>query len=115
MLKKKGEREKGFFANHRTAMAATTLIGTIVGAGLLAIPYVISQTGFLIGFIITVLLGLSFLFLNLITGEIVLRTKEQHQITGYTGKYLGPWGKGKHPSTFYKTFYCLTYIDLWKR
>ncbi|MEK6939343.1 MAG: aromatic amino acid transport family protein, partial [Nanoarchaeota archaeon] len=24
---------------------------------------------------------------------IVLRTKKQYQLTGYTGKYLGPWGK----------------------
>ena len=27
------------------------------------------------------------------TGEIVLRTKQQHQLTGYAEKYLGPWGK----------------------
>lgn len=90
MLKKRG---KGFFVNHKSLIAITTLIGTIVGAGILAIPYVVSQSGFLIGFIIIVLLGLGILFLNLLVGEIVLRTKQQHQLTGYAEKYLGKWGK----------------------
>jgi len=93
MLKKRGHKESGFFAKHKTAMAAATLIGTIVGAGILAVPYVVAQAGFLVGFFIIVLLGLAFIFLNLVTGEIVLRTKEQHQITGYAAKYLGTWGK----------------------
>ena len=34
-----------------------------------------------------------YLFLNLFLGEVVLRTKTQHQLTGYAGKYLGKWGK----------------------
>ena len=87
------KRSKGFFATHKLLIAITTLIGTIVGAGILAIPYVVSQSGFLIGFIIIVLLGLGILFLNLLIGEMVLRTKEQHQLTGYAEKYLGKWGK----------------------
>ncbi len=90
MLKKRG---KSFFAAHKLLIAIATLMGTIVGAGILAIPYVVSQSGFLIGFIIMVLLGLGILFLNLLVGEIVLRTKEQHQLTGYAEKYLGKWGK----------------------
>jgi len=93
MFKKRGEPEKGFLARHKILIAIATLIGTIVGAGILAIPYVVAQSGFLFGFIITVGLGLAFLVLNLMTGEIVLRTKKQYQLTGYAGKYLGPWGK----------------------
>ncbi len=93
MFKKRGTLETGFLSKYRTAMAATTLIGTIVGAGILAIPYVVSQSGFLIGFIVTVVLGLAFLLLNLMVGEIVLRTKQQQQLPGYIGKYLGKWGK----------------------
>ncbi|MDP3699036.1 MAG: aromatic amino acid transport family protein [Nanoarchaeota archaeon] len=93
MFKKKGEPEKGFLARHKILIAIATLVGTIVGAGILAIPYVVAQSGFLFGFIITVGLGLAFLVLNLMTGEIVLRTKKQYQLTGYTGKYLGSWGK----------------------
>jgi len=95
MFKKRGEvtTEKGFFAKHRPAIAITTLIGTIVGAGILGIPYVVAQNGFLLGFLIIVLIGLGFLFLNLFVGEVILRTKEQHQLSGYAEKYLGPWGK----------------------
>ncbi|MBU0459690.1 MAG: amino acid permease [Nanoarchaeota archaeon] len=93
MLKKRGQVEKGFFANHKLAMASFTLIGTIVGAGILGIPYVVAQAGFLYGFLLMIFLGVAFLFLNLFMGEVVLRTKEQHQLTGYAEKYLGKWGK----------------------
>ncbi len=93
MFKKRGVPERGFLAKHKILIAIATLVGTIVGAGILAIPYVVAQSGFLFGFIITVVLGLSFLLLNLMTGEIVLRTKQQHQLTGYAEKYLGVWGK----------------------
>lgn len=93
MFKKRGSPEKGFLSRHKILLAIATLVGTIVGAGILAIPYVVAQSGFLLGFIITVVLGLSLLLLNLMAGEIVLRTKQQHQLTGYAEKYLGRWGK----------------------
>lgn len=97
MFKKRGEpkEEKGFFARHKLAIATCTLMGTIVGAGILGIPYVVAKTGFLYGFILIVVIGLAFLHLNLFLGEIVLRTEGQHQLPGYAGKYLGHWGK-KH-------------------
>lgn len=70
-----------------------TLIGTTVGAGILALPYVISRSGFLIGLVEIMVLGLASMLLNLFVGEIVLRTKKNYQLSGYVGKYLGPWGK----------------------
>ncbi len=93
MFKKSGETETGFFARNKTLMAISTLMGTVIGAGILAIPYVVSQSGFLFGLIIIIGLGLALLLINLMIGEIVLRTKEQHQLTGYAGKYLGRWGQ----------------------
>ncbi len=93
MFKKRGEQTTGFFLRHRTAIAATTLIGTVIGAGILGIPYAIARAGFLYGLILIVLIGISFIFLNLFLGEVVLRTRQQHQLTGYAGKYLGPTGK----------------------
>jgi amino acid permease len=95
MFKKRGRANEpnGFFAKHILWMATATLIGTIVGAGVLAIPYVVAQSGFLIGFIDIVIVSLAFLFLHLFMGEIVLRTKKQFQLTGYMDKYLGRWGK----------------------
>ncbi|MBT4604411.1 hypothetical protein HOC01_02125 [archaeon] len=74
-------------------VGAATLSGTVVGAGILGIPYVVSQSGFLIGSAIIILIGLVFLALNLFMGEIVLRTRGFHQLTGYMEKYLGKWGK----------------------
>ncbi len=96
MSKKRGKKkgvDSGFFARHKFEMATATMIGTIIGAGVLGIPYVIAKSGFLYGTLLILVIGLAFLFLNLFAGEIVLRTKEQHQLTGYMEKYLGPWGK----------------------
>lgn len=96
MIKKRGQhpRYKGFFARNKLWIAITTLIGTVVGAGILGIPYVVAKAGFLYGSLLILLIGISFLFLNLFTGEVILRTKGQHQLTGYMEKYLGKWGKG---------------------
>ncbi len=95
MFKKRGEIQKyrGFFAQRRELIATSTLIGTIVGAGMLGIPYAVAKAGLLYGLLLIIVMGGVFLFLNLMLGEIVLRTKEQHQLTGYAEKYLGPRGK----------------------
>lgn len=73
--------------------AIATLVGTIVGAGIFAIPYVISKSGFLIGIVFLIGLGIITLLLHLFYGEIVSRTKEKHRLAGYAEKYLGKWGK----------------------
>ncbi len=93
MHPKRGSSEVGFFSRHKQWMAATTLIGTIIGAGILALPYVIAKAGFLYGSLLMIIIGLVFLGLNLFIGEVVLRTKKQYQLTGYAEKYLGLWGK----------------------
>lgn len=84
---------KGFFGRHINLVATSTLVGTVVGAGILGIPYAVSQAGFLYGLILIALIGFAFVFLNLFMGEIVLRTKKQFQLTGYATKYLGKKGK----------------------
>lgn len=73
--------------------AIATLTGMVIGAGILGIPYVIAKAGFLTGLINLIIIGLAILVLNLYVGEIMLRTKEKHQLTGYAEKYLGKWGK----------------------
>lgn len=95
MFHKRGESgvEIDFFSRHKFWIAVATLVGTIIGAGILGIPYVVAKAGFLYGLILMVVIGIAFLYLNLFLGEIVLRTKEQHQLPGYAGKYLGTWGK----------------------
>ena len=70
-----------------------TLTGTIIGAGILGIPYVFAQSGFLLGLFWLVVLGAVMVFVNLVLGEVTLRTRGIHQLSGYAEKYLGPWGK----------------------
>lgn len=73
--------------------AIATLVGTIIGAGILGIPYVIAKAGFWTGIFDIVLLGIVVLLIYLYLGEIVLRTKGFHQLPGYAEKYLGGIGK----------------------
>ncbi len=82
-----------FKQNSAMLKAIATLTGTVIGAGILGIPYVVSKTGFVYGSLVILLIGIVFLFLNLFLAEITLRTKGDHQLSGYMEKYLGVWGK----------------------
>ncbi len=73
--------------------SAATLTGTVIGAGILGIPYVVARAGFLTGLMDIVFLGFTVILLYLFYGEVILRTKETHQLTGYAEKYLGKTGK----------------------
>src|SRR3989344_8480991 len=73
--------------------AIATLLGAIIGAGILGIPYAIMQSGFLIGLIHLVLVAGIILIIYLYLGEISLRTIKDHQLPGYAQRYLGKKGK----------------------
>ncbi len=73
--------------------AISIITGTCIGAGFLGIPYVTAKAGFLITLIYIIIFSIILLFINLYLGEIVLRTKKNHQLTGYAEKYLGKKGK----------------------
>jgi amino acid permease len=73
--------------------AVATLTGTIIGAGFLGIPYVVWKSGFLAGLFYIIVIGLIMLFVRLLLGEVILRTKGNHQLVGYAQKYLGKKGK----------------------
>jgi amino acid permease len=77
----------------RLGIAIATLIGTIIGAGILGIPYVVAKSGLIAGLADLIGIGLLLTVLNLYLGEIALRTKGNHQLTGYAEKYLGKKGK----------------------
>ena len=68
--------------------ASSILIGTIVGVGIFGIPFSFAKGGFLAGLAFLILIGALSLVVNLLFGEIVLRTKEIHQFTGYVKIYL---------------------------
>ncbi len=73
--------------------ASAVLTGCVIGAGILGIPYVVARAGFLTGLLDILFLGVMIMILNLYLGEIVLRTKKKHQLTGYADKYLGFKGR----------------------
>jgi tyrosine-specific transport protein len=74
-------------------LAVSTMVGTIVGAGIFGIPYVIARSGAVPGVFYFVVLGGIVTLLHLFYGEICLRTTEKHRIVGYAYKYLGVWGR----------------------
>jgi len=73
--------------------AISILIGTIIGAGIFALPYVVMKAGLLVGLGYFILGGAVVLTMHLIYGEIVLRTNKTQRIVGYGGVYLGNSGK----------------------
>lgn len=73
--------------------ATATIVGTIVGAGVLGLPYAISRAGFGVGVIHILVIAALMLILGLYLGEVILRTHGKHQLTGYAERYLGKWGK----------------------
>ncbi len=70
-----------------------TLSGTIIGAGILGLPYVFSKSGFFIGLFWLLVIGAIVMFTSLCLGEVSLRTKGKHHLAGYARKYLGIWQK----------------------
>ena len=79
--------------NKKFYFALSTLIGTIIGAGIFGIPYTISKSGIIPGLFYFLILGGVVLLLHLFFGEIVLRTKEKSRLVGFSQKYLGSWAK----------------------
>jgi len=69
------------------------LIGTIVGAGIFGIPYVIERSGIIPGFFYLFVLGGAVLLIHLFFSEIILRTKDKCRLPGFAQKYLGRRGK----------------------
>ena len=79
--------------NYKALLALSTLVGTIIGAGIFGLPYVLSKAGVVPGLFYFVILGGIALLLHLMFGEIALRTKGSHRLIGYAGMYMGSWTK----------------------
>ena len=69
--------------------AVAALAGTMVGVGVFGIPFSFAKSGFWVGTGFLVAIGLITVLLDLMYGEVILRTQRPHQITGYTEMYLG--------------------------
>ncbi len=73
--------------------SVSIIVGTVVGVGFLSMPYVASKSGFFVTMGYLFFFGFLILLMNLYFGEIILRTKGEHQLVGYAYKYLGKKGK----------------------
>jgi len=65
------------------------LVGTIIGAGYLVLPYSVLQAGALPNLFWLVFFGCCVTILHLLYAEIVVATPENHRLPGYVGAYLG--------------------------
>lgn len=79
--------------NKKLFFAIATFAGTIIGVGIFAVPYAVSQSSFLVGLAYLVAISLVLLFLYLSYSEVILQTKGKHRLVGYSEIYLGKWGK----------------------
>jgi tyrosine-specific transport protein len=79
--------------NNRFLLVLATLVGTMIGAGIFGLPYVVSKSGIIPGLFYFIVLGGIVTILHLMFGEIALRTTEKHRLIGYAKLYLGDWAK----------------------
>ena len=63
-------------------LALSTLVGTIVGAGIFGIPFVMLKSGIVPGLFYLFLLGGIICLLHLFFGEVCLRTSGKHRLVG---------------------------------
>ena len=79
-------------------IASSILIGSCIGAGVLGIPYIAAQAGFFVVLMYIFLIGFLIYTVNSFLGEVILRTKGDHQLIGYVERYLGL--KARHVMEF---------------
>lgn len=74
--------------------ASGVLFSTIVGAGVLGLPFVVSRVGVALGLLYIGAIGVFMCIMHLVVAEIVIRTRRHFQLSGLVGKYLGRWAAG---------------------
>ncbi len=72
--------------------ASNLLFSTIVGAGVLGIPYVIAHVGLLVGTVYILGMGLCMMFVHMLIGELVIASGKHVQLTGIARLYCGAFG-----------------------
>ena len=92
--------------------AIALIVGATIGAGILGIPYAVSQAGILIGVVYIVGLGLLMASINLMVGEVASRTLRSLQIVGLAGKYAGKKGRRMMSILFYTQVFSILILYL---
>ena len=68
--------------------AVATLVGSTVGVGVFGMPLVFAKAGIIPGILFLIGLTVVVVIVNLLFGEVVLRTQDIHALSGYANKYL---------------------------
>ncbi|MST04180.1 MAG: hypothetical protein EXS49_01250 [Candidatus Pacebacteria bacterium] len=72
-------------------LPAGILSGTIIGAGVFALPYVFKSSGILLGLLFLGISIWAFCLIHLMYADIIKRTPGNHRFVGYTKMYLGKY------------------------
>ena len=70
---------------------ASILSGTIIGAGMFALPYVFAEVGYMLGVLYFVLFAAILSVVHLMYADIILRSGGKPQFAYFAKKYLGDW------------------------
>ncbi len=73
-------------------LPAGLLAGTIIGAGIFALPFVVSEAGLIAGLFYLGIFSFVFIIIHLMYAEVILKTQGEHSFPGYAEIYLGKAG-----------------------
>ncbi len=73
--------------------AVALMVSGTIGAGVLGIPYAVAKVGLGVGLLYIIGIGILMTGLNLLLGEVVIRTKQKFQLSGLANRYLGKVGE----------------------
>jgi len=73
--------------------AFATIIGTVVGLGIFAIPYAARNVGIVPTVALIIAVALVMMLLNILFAEIIIFDKREECIIAYAGRYLGKWAE----------------------
>lgn len=82
-----------FFSSKLKLFQGVAFVGGI-GAGILSLPFAVAAVGLPIGIPYIILTGFLMMGINLLVGEVLIRTGKPMQLAGIAKKYLGNFGEG---------------------
>jgi amino acid permease len=72
-------------------LPASLLAGTIIGAGVFALPFVFVKAGIVTGLFYLMIFCLVFILIHLMYAEVIIKTNAEHRFPGYVKIYLGKY------------------------
>ncbi|MBI2476925.1 amino acid permease, partial [Candidatus Uhrbacteria bacterium] len=68
--------------------AGEILVGAMIGVGVFGLPFAFARSGFFVGMVELLLLGLATMSVHLMYAEVALQTPGHHRIVGYFKRYF---------------------------